>query len=93
MGLSKPSLTGSGRIGDPRLAGRISGEIEGEVQFDPFTRGRYSTDASHYQVEPIGVVIPKSAEDITRVIQIASDEGVAVLPRGGGTNGGGGTLG
>ena len=56
MGLSKPSLTGSGRIGDPRLAGRISGEIEGEVQFDPFTRGQYSTDASHYQVEPIGVI-------------------------------------
>ena len=93
MGLSKPSLTGSGRIGDPRLAGRISGEIEGEVQFDPFTRGRYSTDASHYQVEPIGVVIPKSAEDITRVIQIASDEGVAVLPRGGGTSQCGQTVG
>ena len=39
MALSKPGLTGSGRIGDSRLASRISDEIEGEVKFDPFTRG------------------------------------------------------
>ena len=86
MALSKPGLTGSGRIGDSRLARRISDEIEGEVKFDPFTRGRYSTDASHYQVEPIGVVVPKSTADIISTIHVACEEGIAVLPRGGGTS-------
>ena len=86
MALSKPGLTGSGRIGDSRLARRISDKIAGEVKFDPFTRGRYSTDASHYQVEPIGVVVPKSTADIISTIHIACEEGIAVLPRGGGTS-------
>ena len=86
MELYKPGLMGSGRIGDSRLARRISDEIEGEVKFDPFTRGRYSTDASHYQVEPIGVVVPKSTADIISTIHIACEEGIAVLARGGGTS-------
>ncbi len=54
--------------------------------FDAFTRGRYSTDASIYQIEPLGVVIPRSAQDIVRTIQIAADAGVPVLARGGGTS-------
>jgi len=54
--------------------------------FDAFSRGRYSTDASIYQIEPIGVVVPRNEQDIVRAIQIASDEGVPVLPRGGGTS-------
>jgi FAD/FMN-containing dehydrogenase/Fe-S oxidoreductase len=91
--MTKPTLTGSGRIGDSRLAGRLSREIAGEVLFDPFSRGRYSTDASHYQVEPIGVTLPKSAADVTRILQIAADEGIAVLPRGGGTSQCGQTVG
>jgi FAD/FMN-containing dehydrogenase/Fe-S oxidoreductase len=91
--MTKPTLTGSGRIGDSRLAGRLSREIAGEVLFDSFSRGRYSTDASHYQVEPIGVTVPKSAADVTRILQIAGDEGVAVLPRGGGTSQCGQTVG
>ncbi|MBI3113350.1 MAG: FAD-binding oxidoreductase, partial [Rhodospirillales bacterium] len=81
------------RIGDRRLAARIAREIEGEVLFDSFSRGRYSTDASHYQIEPIGVVVPKTADDIARVIGIAADEGVPVLPRGGGTSQCGQTVG
>ena len=67
-------------VGDSVLAGRLTREIEGEVLFDPFSRGRYSTDASHYQIEPIGGVVPKTADDISRVIEIAADEGVPVLP-------------
>ena len=48
-------------FGDSALAARLRREIEGEVLFDRFTRGRYSTDASIYQIEPIGVVVPRSA--------------------------------
>ena len=80
-------------VGDSALAGRLAREIEGDVLFDPFSRGRYSTDASHYQIEPIGVVVPKTADDIPRVIEIAADEGVPVLPRGGGTSQCGQTVG
>ncbi len=80
-------------IGDSALAARLRREIEGNVLFDAFSRGRYSTDASHYQIEPIGVVVPKSEADIHRTIQIAADAGVPVLPRGGGTSQCGQTIG
>jgi FAD/FMN-containing dehydrogenase/Fe-S oxidoreductase len=74
------------RIGESALAARLRNELEGEVTFDAFSRGRYSTDASIYQIEPIGVVVPRNEQDIVRTIQIASDEGIPVLPRGGGTS-------
>jgi FAD/FMN-containing dehydrogenase/Fe-S oxidoreductase len=76
----------SARIGDSSFAARLRNELEGEVLFDAFSRGRYSTDASIYQIEPIGVVMPRSEQDIVRAIQIAGDEGIPVLPRGGGTS-------
>jgi len=81
------------RPGDPDLAARLSRAIEGEVRFDPFTRGRYSTDASIYQIEPVGVVMPKSVDDIAACIDIASRAGVPVLPRGAGTSQCGQTVG
>ncbi|MDH3761565.1 MAG: FAD-binding protein [Gammaproteobacteria bacterium] len=74
------------RIGDSALASRLRRELEGEVLFDAFSRGRYSTDASIYQIEPIGVVVPRSEQDIVRAVQIAADEGIPILPRGGGTS-------
>ena len=80
-------------IGDSALADDLRREIEGEVLFDPFSRGRYSTDASHYQIEPVGVVVARNAEDITRAIQIAQNHGVPILPRGGGTSQCGQTVG
>ena len=86
-----PTTTRS--LGDSALAARLRRELEGDVLFDAFSRGRYSTDASHYQIEPIGVVVPKTAQDIHRVIQIATEEGVPVLPRGGGTSQCGQTVG
>ncbi|MGH8706203.1 MAG: hypothetical protein ACREUO_12400, partial [Burkholderiales bacterium] len=52
------------RPGDGALAARLRKEVEGEVLFDAASRGRYSTDASIYQIEPIGVVVPKRVEDI-----------------------------
>jgi len=54
--------------GDPELARHLKEAIAGEVRFDPFSRGRYSTDASIYQIEPLGVVVPRSVEDVTRTI-------------------------
>ena len=76
----------SSRVGDSALAARLSRELEGDVLFDAFTRGRYSTDASIYQIEPIGVVVPRNDQDIRRLVEIAADEGTPVLPRGGGTS-------
>ena len=75
------------------LATRLQKEIHGEVLFDAATRGRYSTDASIYQIEPVGVVIPQTEEAATLAMQIALDAGVAVLPRGGGTSQCGQTVG
>ncbi|MHA1108378.1 MAG: FAD-binding and (Fe-S)-binding domain-containing protein, partial [Alphaproteobacteria bacterium] len=83
----------SNRIGDSRLAARLTREIEGDVLFDAFSRGRYSTDASIYQIEPIGVVVPRREDDIAAIIAIAAEEGVPVLPRGGGTSQCGQTVG
>ena len=72
--------------GDSALARRLRRELDGEVLFDAFSRGRYSTDASIYQVEPLGVVVPRHRQDVAAALQIAAEAGVAVLPRGGGTS-------
>ena len=72
--------------GDSGLAARLRREVEGDVLFDPFSRGRYSTDASIYQIEPLGVVVPHSEADVLRALDIAREEGIPVLPRGGGTS-------
>src|ERR1700747_939392 len=68
---------------ESRLEQRLCRETRGEVLFEAFSRGRYSTDASIYQIEPLGVVIPKSREDAATAIAIAREEGGPVLPRGG----------
>jgi FAD/FMN-containing dehydrogenase/Fe-S oxidoreductase len=81
------------RIGDSALAGRLRRELEGEVLFDAFSRGRYSTDASIYQIEPIGVIVPRHRQDVICALQIAAEEGIPVLPRGGGTSQVGQTVG
>ena len=67
--------------------------IAGEVRFDKMSRVLYSTDASIYEIEPVGVVIPKNAEDVIAVVETANKYGVSVLPRGGGTSLGGQTVG
>ncbi len=72
--------------GDPRLADRLRRAIEGEVLFDPASRGRYATDASIYQMEPVGVIVPKTTEDVAAALAIAREVGVPVLARGGGTS-------
>src|SRR5216683_3654729 len=70
----------------PGLERRLKAEITGEIRFDPFTRGRYATDASHYQMMPLGVVLPRTLAEAERAIALAREEGVTVLPRGGGTS-------
>src|SRR3546814_2799818 len=68
------------------LARSLDRQVEGEVLFDLFSRGRYATDASIYQVLPLGVVVPKTWADVEATLGIARDAGVPVLPRGGGTS-------
>jgi FAD/FMN-containing dehydrogenase/Fe-S oxidoreductase len=67
--------------------------IDGEVRFDKVTRALYSTDASVYQIEPLGVVIPRSAEAVIRAVEIAARHGVPITPRGGGTSQAGQSIG
>ncbi len=74
------------RIGDSRVAARLARETEGEVLFGAADRGRYSTDASIYQMEPVGVLIPRSMADVQAAMAICREAGIPVLPRGGGTS-------
>ena len=64
----------------------LEASLEGEVRFDPITRALYSTDASVYQIEPTGVVIVRSREDVIKTIKIARRHGVSITARGGGTS-------
>ena len=75
------------------LARRLRAETEGEVLFDAASRGRYATDASIYQIMPVGVLVPKSERDVATALDIARDLKVPVLPRGGGTSQCGQTIG
>ncbi|MEO8678966.1 MAG: FAD-linked oxidase C-terminal domain-containing protein [Vicinamibacterales bacterium] len=68
------------------LRRELAAAVDGEVRFDRVSRALYSTDASVYQIEPLGVVLPKSAEAVVRTIEIAARHGVPVTPRGGGTS-------
>src|SRR5438132_4241546 len=70
----------------PGLERRLKAEVSGEVLFDRFSRGRYATDASHYQVMPLGIVTPHTIADAERAIAITRAEGVSVLARGAGTS-------
>jgi FAD/FMN-containing dehydrogenase/Fe-S oxidoreductase len=68
------------------LARRLRAETEGEVLFDPASRGRYATDASIYQIMPVGVLVPRTERDIALAIGIARELKVPVLARGAGTS-------
>ena len=60
--------------------------VRGDVRFDAASRLLYSTDASMYQVEPLGVVMPRDADDVRAAVEVARRQQVALLPRGGGTS-------
>ena len=75
------------------LEQELRAAIDGEVRFDAFTRKIYSTDASMYEIEPVGLVLPKTDADVKKTLQIAQRHNVAILPRGGGTSLAGQTVG
>lgn len=68
------------------LERRLRAEIAGDVLFDRFSRGRYATDASFYQIMPAGVVVPRTMDEALLSLAIARDEGLKITPRGGGTS-------
>jgi len=70
----------------PELVARLRECVDGEVRFDTYTRQLYATDASAYEQLPIGVVTPTSTGDVAAVMEYCADEGIPVLPRGGGTS-------
>ena len=75
------------------IEAELKKRIEGDIRFDKYSRLLYSTDASIYQIEPVGVVVPRHKGDVQAVIEIANRLGVSVLPRGGGTSLAGQTVG
>src|SRR4051812_11918131 len=68
-----------------RLERALRERVRGEVRFDAKSRLLYSTDASLYQILPVGVVLPRDVEDVQAAMSLAAEHGVPVLPRGGGT--------
>ena len=76
-----------------RLAARLAAETGGEVLFTNADRGRYATDASIYQMMPVGVFVPRSLPDVRTALDICRDMGVPIVPRGGGTSQCGQTVG
>jgi FAD/FMN-containing dehydrogenase/Fe-S oxidoreductase len=86
------TLDRAGESARRALAARLR-EVDAEVLFDAASRGRYATDASIYQVMPLGVVVPRSADAAIHAMSIAVEEGIPILPRGAGTSQCGQTVG
>ena len=70
----------------PRVKSRLERALDGELHTSALWKGIYARDASIYEVEPLGVVVPRSMEDVRRVVEIAGDADLSVLPRGAGTS-------
>ena len=68
------------------LRRRLEETVEGEVRFDAGSKALYATDASNYRQVPIGVVIPKTLEDIVAIHRACHAFGAPILNRGGGTS-------
>jgi len=79
--------------GDAELARRLKSAVAGSVLFDAASRGRYATDASIYQVDPVGVLVPTSDADVAAAIDVCRDLRVPVLARGAGSSQCGQTVG
>jgi FAD/FMN-containing dehydrogenase/Fe-S oxidoreductase len=70
----------------PDIAEILSKRVQGDLMFDTFSRGRYATDASIYQMTPLGILSPKSEADISAALDIAREQQIKLLARGGGTS-------
>ncbi|WP_096393394.1 FAD-binding and (Fe-S)-binding domain-containing protein [Halorubrum trapanicum] len=75
-----------GAVERPDLVDALAERVAGDVRFDDYSKRLYATDASAYEVTPIGVVIPESTADVAAVHEYCFEEGIPVLPRGGGTS-------
>ncbi len=75
-----------GGVDRPALVEDLESRVAGEVRFDTYTRELYATDASAYEVTPVGVVFPASTADVAAVVEYCSLRSIPVLPRGGGTS-------
>ena len=76
-----------------KLAARLAEETKGEARFDDTARSLYSTDASLYEIPPVGVFLPRSAEDVAKAVEIAAELGVSIISRGAATSLSGQTIG
>ena len=83
---SNPDTVRKVNLPTSALERELDEQISGEVRFDRVSRALYSTDASVYQIEPLGVVVPRSADDVVRAVTIARRHGVSITARGGGTS-------
>src|SRR5436309_9828542 len=73
-------------VGAQALADALQTSIDGEVRFDAGSRALYATDGSNYRQVPIGVVVPKSMQDVERTVAVSRKFGAPILSRGGGTS-------
>ena len=76
-----------------KIGKEISSKVSGNTLFDEFSRGRYSTDASVYQIKPLGVVLPKDTNDILNIMNYSQRNSSPLLARGGGSSQCGQTVG
>ncbi|MFC6954690.1 FAD-binding and (Fe-S)-binding domain-containing protein [Halorubellus litoreus] len=76
----------SDRVDRPGLVSDLESLVDGDVRFDDYSRQLYATDASIYEVTPIGVVFPTSTADVAAVVEYCAEREIPVLPRGGGTS-------
>ncbi|MFB6191824.1 MAG: FAD-binding and (Fe-S)-binding domain-containing protein [Haloarculaceae archaeon] len=75
-----------GDVDRPGIVADLRPRVDGEVRFDEYTRQLYATDASAYEVTPVGVVRPESTADVVTVVEYCAEREIPVLPRGGGTS-------
>ncbi|WP_284009045.1 FAD-binding and (Fe-S)-binding domain-containing protein [Haloarcula pelagica] len=76
----------SDSVARPALVADLAERIEGTVRFDDYSRELYATDASAYEMTPVGVVYPRSTDDVAAVVSYCAQREIPVLPRGGGTS-------
>lgn len=86
-------VVGSANEGEPSLAGHLRQKLAGDARFDRLTRTLYSTDASIYQITPIGVVFPKNTADVVTTVNECRAAGIPIIARGAGTGLTGGAVG
>ena len=76
-----------------KISKEISSKVSGKTLFDEFSRGRYSTDASVYQIKPLGVILPKDTNDVLNIMDYSQRNSIPLLARGGGSSQCGQTVG